>query len=61
MRDPERIEPFLQQLKELWLQVPDWRFGQLVENVVIDISMLWGMEDSDFLTLLERFKRTEET
>jgi hypothetical protein len=60
MRDPKRIEPFLEQLKELWLQVPDWRFGQLVENVVVDISMLWHMDDDDFLTLLERFKRTEE-
>lgn len=30
MRDPARIEPFLNELKELWLKWPDMRFGQLV-------------------------------
>lgn len=34
MRDPKRIEPFLQDLGVIWKNCcPDWRFGQLVENV----------------------------
>lgn len=33
MRDPARIEPFLDTLKEAWEKVPDWRFMQLVNNM----------------------------
>ena len=33
MRDPERIPKILQKLQAAWEQVPDWRLGQLVENV----------------------------
>lgn len=29
MRDIDRIEPFLEKFKELWLKYPDLRFGQL--------------------------------
>ena len=30
MRNPNRIEPFLQKLGELWHHLPDYRFGQLI-------------------------------
>lgn len=34
MRDPHRIDPFLQDLGIIWKNCcPDWRFGQLIENV----------------------------
>ena len=33
MRDPKRIDRILKELKELWEKVPDWRLGQLIENV----------------------------
>jgi len=33
-RDEKRIEPFLEKLKELWEIYPDWRFGQIVVNVL---------------------------
>ena len=34
MRDPNRIEPFLQELGKIWKEeCPDWRFGQLIFNV----------------------------
>lgn len=29
IRDENRIEPFLEKFKELWLKYPDLRFGQL--------------------------------
>ena len=34
MRDPKRIQKFCNQLAEIWSKVPDWRFGQLVVNVL---------------------------
>lgn len=33
MRDIERIPRIMRRLEALWLQNPDMRFGQLVENV----------------------------
>lgn len=34
MRDPNRIPEFMDELERVWSQVPDWRFGQLVVNVL---------------------------
>lgn len=34
MRDEEKIDPFLSALRDFWLKNPDWRFGQLVVNVL---------------------------
>ena len=34
VRDPNRIEPFMNELGKIWKEnVPDWRFSQLIENV----------------------------
>ena len=33
MRDPNRIPAFLTFLQICWEKVPDWRFGQLIENI----------------------------
>ncbi len=34
MRDPNRIDEFMDELKKLWKKCPDWRFGQLVVNAL---------------------------
>ncbi len=34
MRDTKRIKPFLEEIEKLWEKVPDWRFGQLIVNVL---------------------------
>ena len=34
MRDPKRIDKFCNQLADIWKKVPDWRFGQLMVNVL---------------------------
>ena len=34
MRDPKRIDEFCNELAQLWHKVPDWRFGQLISNVL---------------------------
>ena len=30
MRDPDRIAPIMRALQRLWLQYPDYRFGQII-------------------------------
>lgn len=34
MRDPKRIDKYCEQLAKLWKKVPDWRFGQLMSNLL---------------------------
>ena len=34
MRDPNRIEPMLQLLRDVWSENPDLRLGQIVVNAV---------------------------
>ena len=34
MRDPKRIDEFCSMLAHHWHKVPDWRFGQLISNVL---------------------------
>lgn len=38
MRDPKRIDEFCEELKKMWHQVPDWRFGQLIINSLGEIQ-----------------------
>ena len=58
MRDINRIEPFMNELTEIWRTVPDWRFGQLIENFKTceQIDDLFYMEDSEMLEKLIQFK-----
>lgn len=66
MRDPKRIDAFLAKLGEYWKKVPDWRFGQLVENTMEYSDTRWFerlffIEDDDFLwTLNEFFEKGDE-
>jgi len=60
MRDPNRISPFLAVISEYWKQVPDWRFGQLISNV-LDKRDPFYMEEDELLELFDRFfNGTEE-
>lgn len=34
MRDINRIDKFCNELAEQWKKVPDWRFGQLMCNIL---------------------------
>lgn len=51
MRDPERIEPFLETIKKIWKENPDLRFGQLIENA-IRAEYLYYIEDDQALRAL---------
>ncbi|HEY8805112.1 MAG TPA: hypothetical protein VIM42_08430 [Clostridium sp.] len=33
MRDPERIDEIIEELRICWKKYPDFRFGQLVYNI----------------------------
>lgn len=56
-RDINRIEPFLNEFKELWLSKPDLRFGQLVEILVnkIDIDSFYA-EDDVWIDAIKKIK-----
>lgn len=47
MRDPNRISKVMALLEEGWKKVPDWRFGQLIENLkrYIGVQDLFYIED----------------
>ena len=59
MRDPKRIDDFCDKLKEVWKNVPDWRFGQLMSNALSEIESRTGQdifytEDDTMIAELER-------
>lgn len=55
VRDPDRIKPFLNNLGDIWLNnCPDWRFGQLIENVFSNCEYQTWMFEED--RMLEEFK-----
>lgn len=49
MRDPERIPRVLDLLEKAWMEVPDWRLGQLIENIARDMGWndAYYVEDDD--------------
>ena len=54
MRDPNRIEPFLNELGSGWRCLPDWRFGQLMVNLAAAYAGKYGtdlfyVEDDDLM------------
>ena len=56
MRDPDRIEPFLNELGEIWkTKCPDWRFGQFIYNVVLDTGDPFYLEDDKMLERIREF------
>lgn len=56
-RSPRRIPRTLEIIKNYWLQVPDWRFGQLIENVkrFSGKEDLFYIEDQDLIYIFEDF------
>ena len=62
MRDPARIERILSQLREAWVQVPEWRLGQLIINALnafeaTDSKHLYNLEDDKMEKLLAAVSR----
>lgn len=65
MRDPRRIAIFMNRLTEVWMANPDWRFGQLIVNILragietgvheLTINQLFYVEDEAFSRFVEDF------
>ena len=63
MRDPNRIPRVLALLEKVWDEVPDWRLGQLIENIARDFGWIdaYYMEDDDLEKKLnEKIQRIEK-
>ena len=62
MRDPKRIPEILKLLQECWENVPDWRFGQLIENLkrYIGSADLFYIEDDKLVQYIKEFFRLDE-
>ena len=60
MRDPARIKEFCDKLAEVWeTKCPDWRFTQLVENVLRGTDaknkIPFYIEDEDMMNYIMSF------
>lgn len=57
MRDISRIDKIIDVLRDIWKLVPDWRFGQLIENFKRDANLydMFYVEDDDILEILESY------
>lgn len=59
MRDINRIAGYMEQLKEQWERVPDWRFGQFIANVLgpamikANCSNLFMIEDEELFKAIQ--------
>ena len=62
MRDPKRIPEFLAVIQECWENVPDWRFGQLIENLkrYIGYTDLFYLEDDKLVQHIKEFFKLDE-
>lgn len=57
MRDPKRIEGYCRRLANIWRTVPDWRFGQLMCNMLGEVAQ---SVDPFFPEDEELFERMEQ-
>ncbi len=56
MRNPNRIKPFLERLEKCWNKVPDWRFGQLMSNVLNSMPIdPFFPEDEEMIEYFEKY------
>ena len=58
MRDPDRISILCNKLMEHWKKVPDWRFGQLLCNMLgseLGDKDLFFVEDARFIEMIEHY------
>lgn len=56
MRDKNRIKTFLERLEKVWNKVPDWRFGQLMSNVLdLRENDPFYIEDDEIIKSIENY------
>ena len=61
MRDPNRIDPIIEKLTEVWKLHPDWRLCQVLANIAVltgwKQSDLFHFEDDELLKGIEGLNR----
>jgi len=55
MRDKARMKPFLEQIEEVWKEVPDLRFGQLMYNFFQENGDPFYWEEDVFIKKLKEY------
>ena len=58
MRDPNRMDAFLEELKKEWQKVPDWRFGQLMYNFIAETGDPFYLEEDKFIEKLREYMKS---
>ena len=57
MRNKERIEPFLKEVSELWKDMPDLRFGQIIYMLSDKIGRnIFFPEEDEWLKAIKELK-----
>ena len=56
MRDPNRIEPMLQLIRDIWYKAPDLRLTQLIMNALNMNLDPYYVEDDELKKALEKYK-----
>lgn len=56
MRDPNRIEPIIKLIKEVWYTYPDLRLTQLIMNALKMNSDPYYIEDEKLYEALKEYK-----
>jgi len=59
MRDPNRIEPMLQLIREVWYTTPDLRLTQLIMNALRSNQDPYYVEDERLKKALEEYKKLQ--
>lgn len=56
MRDPERIDKILNELREVWIANPDLRLAQMILNTSSHVgpSRLYHVEDDELIKEIKR-------
>lgn len=56
MRDIKRIRKFCSRLARAWEKVPDWRFGQLICNILGSMGKdPFFPEDDEMIAFIEKY------
>lgn len=57
MRNLNRIEPFMNEITKMWKEnCPDWRFGQLIENVFGSSEYItWFVEEDTMIDIFRNY------
>jgi len=55
MRNPNRMDVFLKEIKKQWQKVPDWRFGQLMYNFIAATGDPFYLEEDKFIEKLKEY------